>query len=62
MESVLLETMYKIPSEQNVSKVVIDEAVIRGESEPLLMYENNDAVDSSLHNSQQAPKDKQSSA
>ncbi len=40
MESVLLETMYKIPSEKNVTKVIIDAAVIRGESEPLLMYEN----------------------
>jgi ATP-dependent Clp protease ATP-binding subunit ClpX len=42
MEAVLLETMYKIPSESNVSKVVIDESVIKGESEPLLMYENSD--------------------
>jgi len=40
METVLLETMYKIPSMNNVSKVVIDAAVINGESEPLLMYEN----------------------
>ncbi len=40
MESVLLETMFKIPSEKNVTKVIIDEAVIKGESEPLLMYEN----------------------
>ena len=40
MEAVLLETMYKIPSLDKVSKVVIDEAVIGGESEPLLMYEN----------------------
>jgi len=39
MESVLLESMYKIPSMENVSKVVIDAAVINGESEPLLMYE-----------------------
>ena len=40
MESVLLETMYRIPSLDNVSKVIIDAAVIEGESEPLLMYEN----------------------
>ena len=40
MEAVLLDTMYKIPSLENVSKVVIDAAVIAGESEPLLMYEN----------------------
>jgi ATP-dependent Clp protease ATP-binding subunit ClpX len=42
MENVLLETMYKIPSEENVVKVVVDESVIRGESEPLLVYENMD--------------------
>src|SRR5690606_32003227 len=40
MESVLLDTMYSIPSQKGVTKVVIDEAVIRGESEPLLMYES----------------------
>jgi len=39
MENVLLESMYKIPSMENVAKVVIDAAVINGESEPLLMYE-----------------------
>ncbi|MDD9894668.1 MAG: ATP-dependent Clp protease ATP-binding subunit ClpX [Gammaproteobacteria bacterium] len=40
MEAVLLDTMYKIPSLESVSKVIIDAAVIEGESEPLLMYEN----------------------
>ena len=40
MEAVLLDSMYKIPSLEAVSKVIIDEAVILGESEPLLMYEN----------------------
>jgi len=40
METVLLETMFRIPSMSNVSKVVIDAAVINGDSEPLLMYEN----------------------
>ncbi|MDT8397219.1 MAG: ATP-dependent Clp protease ATP-binding subunit ClpX [Pseudomonadales bacterium] len=39
MESVLLDTMYSIPSQPGVKKVVIDESVIKGESEPLLMYE-----------------------
>jgi ATP-dependent Clp protease ATP-binding subunit ClpX len=42
MESVLLETMYKIPSMEDVSKVIIDAAVIHGESEPLLVYENRE--------------------
>ncbi|MGA0935017.1 MAG: ATP-dependent Clp protease ATP-binding subunit ClpX [Pseudohongiellaceae bacterium] len=44
MESVLLDTMYNIPSQEGVTKVVIDEAVINGESEPLLMYETVDAA------------------
>lgn len=43
LESVLLETMYELPSSKDVSKVVIDEAVINGESEPLLIYANSDS-------------------
>ncbi|MEL7287350.1 MAG: ATP-dependent Clp protease ATP-binding subunit ClpX, partial [Pseudomonadota bacterium] len=42
LESVLLETMYELPSATDVSKVVIDESVIKGESEPLLIYSNAD--------------------
>jgi ATP-dependent Clp protease ATP-binding subunit ClpX len=44
MESVLLETMYKVPSEPGVSKIVVDASVIEGESEPLLVYEAEDQV------------------
>lgn len=40
MESVLLDTMYRIPSESGIAKVVVDESVIKGESVPLLVYEN----------------------
>ena len=40
LEAVLLKTMYELPSIESVSKVVIDESVIKGESEPMLMYEN----------------------
>ncbi len=42
LENVLLDTMYKIPSESNVAKVVVDESVIVGDSEPLLVYENTE--------------------
>ncbi|GAB3381011.1 ATP-dependent Clp protease ATP-binding subunit ClpX [Spongiibacter taiwanensis] len=38
LESVLLDTMYDLPSMDNVSKVVIDESVICGESSPILVY------------------------
>jgi ATP-dependent Clp protease ATP-binding subunit ClpX len=44
VESVLLDTMYEIPSAEDISKVVIDEAVILGESEPYLVYENDQQV------------------
>ncbi|AMO56290.1 Clp protease ATP-binding protein [Endozoicomonas montiporae] len=43
LEGVLLDTMYDIPSEDTVSKVVIDASVIEGKSEPLLIYENTEA-------------------
>ena len=39
VENVLLDTMYEIPSAENISKVVVDEGVILGDSEPLLVYE-----------------------
>ena len=42
LESVLLDTMYDLPSLENVYKVVVDEAVINGESRPLLIYEGKD--------------------
>lgn len=40
VEAVLLETMYDLPSNPGVAKVVIDETVIKGESKPLLIYES----------------------
>ncbi|MCK9606679.1 MAG: ATP-dependent Clp protease ATP-binding subunit ClpX [Methylomonas sp.] len=40
VENVLLDTMYELPSSENISKVVIDESVINGQSEPLLVYES----------------------
>ena len=42
LEGILLDTMYEIPSQQDVSKVVIDESVIEGTSKPLLIYENSE--------------------
>jgi ATP-dependent Clp protease ATP-binding subunit ClpX len=42
VEAVLLDTMYELPSAVGVSKVVIDESVINGESEPLMIYENTE--------------------
>ena len=42
LEAVLLDSMYSIPSRDDVAKVVIDESVIRGDSEPLLVYQNSE--------------------
>ncbi len=41
LESVLLDTMYELPSLEHVSKVVVDEAVINGQAEPYLIYRGN---------------------
>lgn len=43
LETVLLDTMYKIPAEPDVVKVVVDASVINGENEPLLVYEQQEA-------------------
>lgn len=43
LENILLDTMYELPSSANVCKVIIDESVIEGESEPLLIYNNPEA-------------------
>ncbi|MEL0102384.1 MAG: ATP-dependent Clp protease ATP-binding subunit ClpX [Gammaproteobacteria bacterium] len=41
LENVLLDTMYNLPSTSGVSKVVVDEAVIKGEAQPYLIYDQN---------------------
>ena len=39
LESLLMETMYQVPSEDSLKKVVLDGAVVRGETDPLMVYE-----------------------
>ena len=46
VEAVLLDTMYDLPSVEGVVKVVIDETVIKGESDPILIYENQQIASS----------------
>ncbi|MGC1954000.1 MAG: ATP-dependent Clp protease ATP-binding subunit ClpX [Gammaproteobacteria bacterium] len=41
LEHVLLDTMYDIPSMERVRKVVIDEALVKGETEPLIIYDGD---------------------
>jgi ATP-dependent Clp protease ATP-binding subunit ClpX len=40
METILLETMYQLPSLKNVSKVVVDESVVLGHSPPYVVYKS----------------------
>ena len=43
IEAVLLNTMFELPSLENVSKVVVDGSAIDGESDPILIYDNAQA-------------------
>ena len=38
LETVLLDTMYELPSMRNVSRIVIDESVIEGQTKPYIVY------------------------
>jgi len=38
LESILLHPMFEVPSDNNVAKIVIDESVVTGDSEPLKIY------------------------
>jgi ATP-dependent Clp protease ATP-binding subunit ClpX len=40
VEAVLLDTMYELPSMENVSKIVVDEKTINGESNPIVIYDS----------------------
>lgn len=42
LEKALLDTMYQLPSLNNVAKVIVDETCIKGESTPIIMYENSE--------------------
>ena len=43
LETVLLDTMYDLPSMENVSKVVVDETVVNGENTPYIVYESDES-------------------
>jgi len=50
LEATLLDIMYQLPSLENVVKVVIDEGVISGASDPILIYENQESAKVSADN------------
>ena len=42
LENVLLDTMYDLPSATSAKKVVVDEAVVTGETKPYVIYESDE--------------------
>ena len=42
LENVLLDTMYDLPSMKNATKVVVDDAVVTGETKPYIIYESDE--------------------
>ncbi|NOR37135.1 MAG: hypothetical protein GQ577_10330, partial [Woeseiaceae bacterium] len=43
LENVLLDTMYDLPSSTSAKKVVVDEAVVTGETQPYVIYESEES-------------------
>ncbi|MGH8481394.1 MAG: ATP-dependent Clp protease ATP-binding subunit ClpX [Nevskiaceae bacterium] len=43
LENILLDVMYDLPSMEHVSKVAVDEAVVKSQAKPRIVYENADA-------------------
>ncbi len=44
LENVLLNIMYDLPSLNNVAKVVVDESMIKGDAQPILLYSDQPKV------------------
>jgi len=54
LEAALLDTMYELPTQGNIKRVILDEACIEGKGKPLLVYgddvqANSDSSDSGGH-------------
>jgi ATP-dependent Clp protease ATP-binding subunit ClpX len=44
LEHILLDTMYELPTLDNVSKVVVDESMVSADGKPLLIYSESQKV------------------
>ncbi len=42
LEQILLDTMYDLPSEESITKVVVEEATVKGGAKPLRIYDSGD--------------------
>ncbi len=41
LESLLLKTMFDLPSQENVEEIIIDQTVVTGKNEPIVVYSKN---------------------
>ena len=44
IEALLLKTMFKLPTMENVKEVVIDQSVVKNKSEPLIIYSKSKKI------------------
>ena len=44
LENILLDTMYELPSLRNARKIVVDEAVVTGETRPYIIFETEETT------------------
>ena len=44
LEHILLDTMYELPTLENVSKVVVDESMVSADGKPLLIYSDSHKI------------------
>ena len=38
LENILLKTMYDLPSQENVEEIIVDLSVVKGQSQPVIVY------------------------
>ena len=50
IEEVLLETMFDLPSMENVEEVVVNKEVITGTSAPLIIFSKNTSKETKVAN------------
>ena len=42
LENILLKTMYDLPSQENIEEVIVDAAVVKGHSQPMIVHSKTD--------------------
>ena len=55
LENVLLDTMYDLPSASSAKKVVVDEAVVTGETKPYVIYESDESPTANIEQQSRRP-------